>query len=283
MKPLKSIKTGTKSWLVMTIFIRVEHWNRFYMEAIKPIIRRNVVLQWMPKLNLENNHQFIELEFRICTQYERTEARKMHQLINDFLSSVKNETETVSQLFGSDEPIFTPFPPNSIQYGLFKIKKKIPLNKELYKTLDRVARCALSCLTNYDDYIILSFQLFCFLTISYGNGTLFFLDKVLLVMAREDSVIDKMEFYVLFNAEEELFRSLYDQVNSLPRPLDHFFFNDTLNVRTYKNQTIIPIELTEASNIDACIESINMIQMFIKLSEYIKWSLLIALRGVLNK
>jgi hypothetical protein len=108
-------------WLSTSLFCSKNHWNDVLTDGIKPFLAQNTHNQQISLYEIALNYAGGDnIRLALRTQNENAEelARQTDEYFKKFFLQ-KNYPREENQFFNS---VFMPFPVNTIQYGLYKIR-----------------------------------------------------------------------------------------------------------------------------------------------------------------
>jgi len=124
-----------QSWLVSSLFCAASEWPELLNEAIKPFMDLSIVENTIDSFRIEMNYmngENVRLALHTVNNNSASLALQTDSYFKNYFSKRKHEPYELSLPL---KGIFMPFPINSIQYGLYRIKptekEEIDIMKEL--------------------------------------------------------------------------------------------------------------------------------------------------------
>lgn len=119
---LKLQKQQNLLWLTTSLFCSKSHWSYLISEGIKPFLSKIDDQKSLKSYQLEFNYQYgdnIRLSLLAQSEQAKTLSKKADAYFKKFFSIAALPTNETNL---TDRGIFMPIPPNTIQYGLYKIE-----------------------------------------------------------------------------------------------------------------------------------------------------------------
>jgi hypothetical protein len=112
------------AWLSASLFCGKDHWNALLSKGIKPFINQLVPQKEVKSFHVQFSYASGE-NIRLALQTEAAQAKqlakRMDLYFKDFFSKVNFPKKEIKLPV---DGVFMPFPPNTIQYGLYKLPKE---------------------------------------------------------------------------------------------------------------------------------------------------------------